>query len=262
MKGSRHAGSPLEMSWDVERYEARYSFVWSSGADLIELLNPKPGEQIVDLGCGAGQLSERIAQSGASVTGVDSSPSMIAQARINFPHLKFQLCDAAQFVPDKPVDAVFSNAALHWMKPPEPVVAAIARALRPGGRLVAEFGGKGNIRQVLHALEPIFAGVEQYWYFPSIAEYATLLEQHGLSVQFAALFDRPTPLEGEDGMADWMQMFCGTFFEGMPGPKRQEVKQDVSKSLRPELCRDGSWVADYRRLRIAAVKEPAKPSKP
>jgi trans-aconitate methyltransferase len=244
------------MSWDVERYEARHSYVWNFGADLIEALDPKSGERILDLGCGAGHLSDRISRSGATVIGVDNSPAMIAQARINFPHLKFLLANGASFSLDEPVDAVFSNAALHWMKPPEPVAAAIARALRPGGRLVAEFGGRGNIRAVLDGLSSVFEGVKEYWYFPSIAEYATLLEQQGLTVTFAALFERPTPLEGEDGIEDWMEMFCGTFFDGIPAPSRSKTRHQVGESLRPRLYRNGKWVADYRRLRVVAVKEP------
>lgn len=246
----------FQMSWDVERYEARHSYVWNFGADLIEVLNPKPGERILDLGCGAGQLSYQISRSGAAVIGVDKSPAMIAQARINFPHLKFLLADGASFSLQEPVDAVFSNAALHWMKPPEPVAAAISQALRSGGRLVAEFGGKGNIRQILDALSDVFGGVQQYWYFPGIAEYSTLLERHGLAVTFAALFDRPTPLEGEDGMEDWLEMFCGTFFDGVSAPQRAEARRKVAGILRPHLYRGGKWVADYRRLRVVAIKEP------
>src|SRR5271170_1269972 len=146
------------MSWDVERYEARHSYVWNFGASLIELLDPKPGERIVDLGCGSGQLTEKIAQSGATVIGVDNAPAMVAQARINYPHLKFLLSDAAALTLEPPVDAVFSNAALHWMRPPELVVSAIAGLLSPGGRLVAEFGGKGNIRTVLDALSEVLGG--------------------------------------------------------------------------------------------------------
>jgi len=247
------------MSWDVERYEARHSYIWNLGAGLIELLDPKPGERIVDLGCGSGQLTGQIAQSGATVIGVDSAPAMIAQARINFPQLKFLLADAANFTIDEPVDAVFSNAALHWMKPPEPVAAAIHRALKPGGRLVAEFGGRGNIRAILDALSAVFDGAENYWYFPSIAEYAKLLEDSGLSVTFAALFERPTPLEGEDAMEDWMEMFCGTFLNGVSAPRRAELRRNVAERLRPRLYRDGKWIADYRRLRIVAIKEPVEP---
>ncbi|MGH9666828.1 MAG: class I SAM-dependent methyltransferase [Bryobacteraceae bacterium] len=249
----------LKMSWDVERYEARHSYVWNFGANLIETLDPKPGERILDLGCGGGHLADRISSSGATVIGVDSSPAMIAQARINFPRLRFLLSDGASFSLDEPVDAVFSNAALHWMKPPEPIAVAIARALRPGGRLVAEFGGKGNIRAVLDGLAGIFEGVRDHWYFPSIAEYAALLERHGLIVTFAALFERPTPLEGDDGMEDWMEMFCGTFFDGVPPPRRSETRHRIAETLRPRLYRNGKWIADYRRLRVIAVKEPVEP---
>src|SRR5579884_1060982 len=129
--------------WDAGQYEAGFQFVWQYGAGLVDLLHPEPGERVLDVGCGTGQLTNDIASRGALVLGIDSSPDMIAQARINYPKLQFRLVDAASFSSEQAFDAVFSNAALHWMKPPEPVVAAMSAALRPGGRLVAEMGGKG-----------------------------------------------------------------------------------------------------------------------
>jgi trans-aconitate 2-methyltransferase len=242
------------MSWDVERYEARHSYVWNLGASLVELLDPKPGERILDLGCGSGQLTHQISESGAAAIGVDNAPAMIAQARLNYPKLKFLLADAAGLQLDQPVDGVFSNAALHWMRPPEPVVEMIARVLAPGGRLVAEFGGKGNIRTVLEALSGVLGGEVNPWYFPSIGEYASLLERHGLAVTLAMLFDRPTPLEGQDGMDDWMQMFCGAVFDGVPERESQELRRKVSDRLKPRLYRDGKWSADYKRLRVVAYR--------
>jgi trans-aconitate methyltransferase len=246
--------------WDTELYEARHNFVWKLGAGLLELLAPKPGERILDLGCGTGHLTHRIAEQGGEVVGVDASPEMIGQARQNFPQLKFVLQNGADLRFENEFDAVFSNAALHWMRDADRVAAGMARALRPGGRLVAEFGGKGNIAQIVRAIETVLA---RYYdgqipaartYFPSVAEYSTLLESHGLEVRFAQLFDRPTPLEGPNGMADWIRQFNWCYFEPLAPPARNAALAEVVERLRPSLHGENGWFADYRRLRIIAVK--------
>jgi trans-aconitate methyltransferase len=244
-------------SWNPEQYEGRHSYVWQFGGKLIELLQPRPGERILDLGCGTGQLTAEIAASGAQAVGLDSSPEMLGQARQNYPHLKFVLADATDFRFEEPFDAVFSNAALHWVEDAEASVTCIAAALRPGGRFVAEFGGKGNIPEVLAALHAVFgAAAEQLcpWRFRGIAEYATLLEKHGLDVLEARLFDRPTPVEGERGMEDWFEMFCGIYFRRQSAAEAKQKVRELVEYLRPKLYREGVWTLDYRRLRIVAVK--------
>jgi trans-aconitate methyltransferase len=239
-------------AWDAGRYEAGFQFVWQYGSGLLDILDPQPGERVLDVGCGTGQLTGEIAARGATTLGIDSSPDMIAQARINYPKLAFRLVDAAAFRIDQPFDAVFSNAALHWMKPPEPVVAAMAGALKSGGRLVAEMGGNGNIAAVVEALEAVL-GRERVaainpWYYPSIGEYASLLEQHGLAVTTAALFPRPTRMDGERGLRDWMEMFCKRFAVDDEGLSHME------EHLRGLLFREGAWWIDYVRLRVVAHK--------
>lgn len=240
--------------WDVERYEARHSYVWEYGKSLTELLAPKPHERIVDLGCGTGHLTARIAESRAAVIGIDRDPAMIAQARINFPQIQFQLADAAGFHVNEPVDAVFSNAVLHWVRDPVPAVTAIAAALKPGGRFVAEFGGKGNVDAVLEAVRACVPDAISPWYFPSIGEYAGILERHGIEVTFAELFDRPTPLEGSDAMRDWLRMFGAKLFENVPLGRRTGLITQVETLLRNKLWQGGAWVIDYRRLRITGSK--------
>src|SRR5688572_29408085 len=143
---------PPGHDWDPDLYQSAHAFVWERAADLIDLLAPRPGERVLDLGCGTGQLTAQIAEGGATVLGVDRSPEMIAQARRNFPHLPFQVGDATTFSTDEPFDAVFSNATLHWVKPPAAAAARVFAALRPGGRFVAEFGGRGNVGRVCAAL--------------------------------------------------------------------------------------------------------------
>lgn len=250
-----------KLTWDAELYEARHGFVWELGAGVVDLLDPKPGEHILDLGCGPGQLTNAIATRGANVVGLDSSPAMIGQARQNFPELSFVLEDAAQMDFDEPFDAVFSNAALHWMLDAEGVARAIARVLRRGGRFVAEMGGKGNIKTIVGAIEDTvacYAGgaiAPPRTYFPALGEYASLLEGCGLEVRSAQLFDRPTDLEGADGMANWIRQFKWYYFERLPAEQRKQALEETVDELRSTSYRDGHWIADYRRLRIVAVKE-------
>lgn len=162
---------------------------------------------------------------------------------------------------DSEFDAIFSNAALHWMLEAQAVARNITRALRPHGRFVAELGGKGNIRQIESAIEtavaPYYQGrlPQRRTYFPSIAEYATLLESCGLEIRNALLFDRPTPLEGHEGMENWIRQFKWYYFEPLDPESRREALRKTVDTLRATLFRNGQWQADYRRLRIIAVKE-------
>ena len=251
---------PLKPAWDPELYEACHSFVWRFGEALMELLDPKPGERILDLGCGPGHLTHKIAEHGACVLGLDASPEMIGLARQNYPHLKFVLADAAQMQFEREFDAVFSNAALHWMLDANSVAQAVSRALRPGGRFVAELGGKGNIHTIERAVEEIarrYLGDSlppSRTFFPSIGEYSSLLEANGFEVRFARLFDRPTELEGEQGMLNWIRQFKSYYFENLSASDREAALQEAVLKLRPKLFREGKWQADYRRLQIVAVK--------
>lgn len=252
-----------KLTWDAELYEARHSFVWQFGEALISMLDPKPGERILDLGCGPGQLTHKIASSGAQVTGLDASAEMIGLARQNYPDLKFVLQDAARMEFEGEFDAVFSNAALHWMLDAAAVARGVSQALRPGGRFVAELGGKGNIRHIEDAMKkvaPIYLG--EYapplrTFFPSVAEYASILENAGLEVQLARLFDRPTKLEGENGMENWLRQFKNYCFEDLPTATREKALSGVVEELRPALFHGGKWMADYRRLQVVALKSAA-----
>jgi trans-aconitate methyltransferase len=244
-------------AWDAARYQDRHSFVWRFGASLMELLNPQPGERILDVGCGTGQLTAEIARSGATVTGLDNSAEMLAEARKNYPNLAFVLGDAASFRFPEPVDAVFSNAVLHWVKDAEGAIKSIAQALRPGGRFVAEFGGQGNIASVQAALRAVLgpsADEQSPWYYPSVGEYAPILEAHGMEVRDAHLFDRPTPLQGEDGMEHWLRMFTQSYLRQFSPERADDVVSQLVDHLRPTLYHDGVWTVDYRRLRVQCVR--------
>lgn len=249
------------MEWNSTLYDDRHAFVFKYGEGVLALLAPQPGERILDVGCGTGHLTNAITEAGAEVTGIDSSPEMIAAARAAYPHLNFIVADAADFDLGETFDAVFSNAALHWVARAEAAVICMARALRPGGRFVVEFGGKGNIARIARATErAVFeltgATVKADNYFPSLGEYAGLLEKHGLQVTSATLFDRLTKLEaGADGLRNWLLMFRRGLFEGFSDEVRQRIFAQVEAQLRGELFKDGCWHADYRRLRITANKE-------
>jgi trans-aconitate 2-methyltransferase len=236
-------------TWDPARYQSRHSYVFAYGESVIDMLQPQPDERILDLGCGSGQLTAKIAESGARVMGIDRSAEMIEEARRNFPSLKFDVADAANFTVDTPVDAVFSNAALHWVKDADGAAKSVAGALRTGGRFVLEMGGKGNNQAVMNAVRQVVGPVEIPWYFPSVGEYTSLLERHGFEIGFASLFDRPTRVEGEDGLEDWLAMFAGS----MIGQDRAaETRREVANLLRSKMFREGAWIVDYRRLQVIA----------
>jgi trans-aconitate methyltransferase len=252
---------PQETRWDARLYDYKHSFVWKHGTALLELLAAQAGERILDLGCGTGHLTAQIAATGAAVLGIDTAPAMIDEARRTYPALTFLVGDARDFAFPEPFDAVFSNAVLHWIKEPERVLACIYRALRPEGRFVAEFGGKGNVRRIGDALlrtvaDLGFGPIELPWYYPSVGEYAGLLEKHGLEVIYAILFDRPTPLEGEAGLRHWIEMFAHSVLKIVPEEQRSEFLRRVEEQLRPQLHRNGTWIADYRRLRVVARRSP------
>ncbi|MEH2305309.1 methyltransferase domain-containing protein [Nostoc sp.] len=251
----------LDNNWNTDLYEDKHAFVWQYGENLLKVLNPKPGESILDLGCGTGQLTEKISQAGAEVTGIDRASSMIETAIQNYPHLRFDVADARDFQVLKPLDAVFSNAVLHWIKEADAAIASIHQALKPGGRFVTEFGGKGNVQAIVTALYSALEAIAispqalNPWYFPSIGEYATLLEQQGFDVTYATLFARPTPLtEGEAGMANWLEMFADAFLAGLSADQKIQIIRTVEEYLLPTLYQQGNWTADYRRIRIVAIK--------
>jgi trans-aconitate methyltransferase len=246
----------MQDRWDSALYDDRHSFVWKKAADLIDLLDPQQGERILDLGCGTGHLTAQIAEHGADVIGLDASLSMIAQARQNYPKLKFVLADARTFELGGGFDAVFSNAALHWIPEPAPVIASVARTLKPGGRFVLEMGAKGNISRIVEALKDVLQA-NNPWYFPSAGEYSSVLEQQGFEVQALWTIERWNRLEHpERGLREWLEMFAGVWFERVTAKAHGAIVAEIESRLRPSLFRDSAWWADYRRLRVVARKQP------
>src|SRR5260370_31230475 len=210
LMSSMGADMAQEAKWNAGLCDDKHSFVWKRATGLLDLLAAQPGERILDVGCGTGHLTAQIAEAGALVSGIDRSPEMVRQAEEKYPDLRFQVMDAREITLPESFDAVFSNATLHWITEPERVIAGIARSLPPGGRFVAEFGGKGNTAQFLAAAARAWSRLEfsgampHPWFYPSVAEYAALLEKYGFAVTCATLFYRPTPLEdGERGPRNW-----------------------------------------------------------
>lgn len=247
--------------WNANLYDSNHKFVSMLATDLVELLSPKAGERILDLGCGTGHLTQEIANCGAKVFGVDSAETMILQAQTNYPKLNFAVLDAINLDFKAEFDAVFSNAVLHWIKQPEKVIAGVWKSLKPGGRFVAEFGGKGNINLIQTALKQAickenstFEEVFNPNYFPSIAEYGSLLEKQGFELTYATLFNRPTPLDGEQGIVNWLKMFRNSTLAAFSQDAQTRILANVEEQLRPSLYKNGTWFADYRRLRIVAIK--------
>lgn len=248
--------------WDTKSYDTHFSFVWQEATDLLTLLGPVPGEKILDIGCGTGQLTSHIAEAGSTVLGIDTDEGMIKAARQKFSNARFQVQDARHITYHSEFDAVFSNAALHWIRPPASVALGISRALKPGGRLVAEFGGQGNVKTIVDALLKCIADAgyrnqrsRNPWYFPDIPSYSSLLKRHGLNTTQAILYARPTPLSGgSQGLALWLEMFADVFFHNIPIQAKTKICNAVVEELLPRLYQEGKWVADYVRLCVVATK--------
>ena len=248
------------MEWNAQLYRQKHAFVSGYGEAVVELLAPQPGERILDVGCGTGELTARIAAAGAEVVGIDLSPAMIDGARAAHPQATFEVADAADFRFERPFDAIFSNAALHWVRDAEGAAACMSRALRSGGRLVIEMGGRGNIAILAAGIAAAVrevAGVEPDHgrHYPGIGEYTALLERHQLETTAAWLFDRPTELaDGELGLRHWIDQFEQGVLKDFDKAQREAIIALAEDKLRADLFRDGRWVADYKRLRLIARK--------
>ncbi len=249
------------MNWNTNLYDQKHDFVSKYGEEVVKLLDPKTGEDILDLGCGTGDLAEMISASGANIRGIDSSPEMIETARKKYPHIVFEVKSADDFSFERKFDAVFSNAALHWVLDKEKAIGCIFNSLKTGGRFVAEFGGKGNVANILNALKNALnkrglteSAGKNIWYFPSLSEYSSLLETSGFRVVFATHFDRKTLLSDNKGIRNWVRMFGEPYLQGLKNNLAEEVLEDVEKQVAPTNYKNDNWYADYVRLRVAAVK--------
>ena len=242
-------------TWDPERYARNARFVSELGMPVVELLAPQAGERILDVGCGDGALTEKLAAMGCAVVGVDGSAEQIEAARAR--GLQAHVMDGQHLTFTNEFDAVFSNAALHWMKRADDAIAGVWRALRPGGRFVGECGGAGCVAAIEAALVAAlgrrgFDGkTANPWYFPTVEDYRTRLEARGFIVSYIALIPRPTPLPGD--VTGWLDTFAESFTAAVPPADRAAFIAEVREALRPRLCdARGNWTADYIRLRFVA----------
>jgi ubiquinone/menaquinone biosynthesis C-methylase UbiE len=249
-------------TWNANLYDNQHFFVSKYGESVLELLAPQKGERILDLGCGTGDLAKKLSDTGVDVTGADKSENMIMKAQNKYPDIHFIVQDATRLDYHEEFDAVFSNATLHWVKQPKQALACIYQSLKKGGRFVAEFGGKGNVQTISEGIitEISRAGYDFEdkhfpWFFPTIGEYSVLMEEAGFRVVYAQHFDRPTVLNGDHGVNNWIEMFGSDMFEGIPNEKRADIIAKAEKAIKNKLYKDGNWIADYKRIRVIGIKE-------
>ncbi len=248
-----------QQTWNAETYAHHARFVPELTEAIVQLLSPKAGESLLDLGCGDGYLTARLAEKVGRIIGVDSSPSLVEAARKL--GLDTRLLDARSIgkVPEfaSAFDAVFSNATLHWIQDPDTVITAVSQVLKPGGRFVGEFGGEHCVAMICQALSQALArrgfdfAVLNPWYFPAAREYRARLEAGGFFVDYCEVVPRPTALPGE--VKGWLETFALTFTSVLPQEQRSDFLDEVQADLKPHLCdADGRWTADYTRLRFCA----------
>lgn len=247
----------MTQTWNPRSYGENAAFVHGLAGSVLEWLSAKPGEIILDLGCGDGQLTRRIVDAGATVVGADSSPEMVTAARALEVQAEVASAEALPHA-DRSFDAVFSNAALHWVRDQDAMMAEVRRVLKPGGRFVAEMGGHGNVAAIRVGLMAVLArhgfadredGVN---YYPTPEGYTRRLARHGFTMEQIALIPRPTPLP-ESGMRGWLNTFRRGVLDGLPEALRETVVEETVALLEPALCdEDGNWTADYMRLRFIA----------
>lgn len=250
----------MNISWDSNNYKDNFSFVPSYGMDVMNLIQKGRDSTALDLGCGNGRLTNELEKKGFRVIGLDQSNEMLSLAKRDYPGIIFIEGDAVSFSLKEKVDLIFSNAVLHWIdedKQPA-LIENIASNLKDGGELVLEMGGKGCAETVHSTLEGIFSekGLEykRSFYFPSIGEYTSIIDSHGLKTDYAILFDRPTVQKNPDGLVDWIKMFNKAPFEGLAEDVKENIYEEARIRLKDSLYHNGSWIIDYVRLRIRAHK--------
>jgi SAM-dependent methyltransferase len=247
----------VAQEWDPQAYGREGAFVHKLSAGVVEWLDARPGERILDLGCGDGQLTTRLAAAGANMTGVDASPAMVEAAKARGVKAEQGPAERLPF-PAGSFNAVFSNAALHWVHGQDEMMDEVRRVLKPGGRFVAEMGGHGNIAAIRVAFTAV---LERHGYgdreadvnyYPTPNAYRARLERHGFTVERIELIPRPTQL-GEGSMAGWLRTFRRGVLDGLPEGLRETVVAETCALLKPALKDEqGNWVADYVRLRFIA----------
>ena len=251
----------MNIKWDADKYTSDFSFVHQYGNSVIELIDANQNSSVLDLGCGNGALTKALYEKGYRVMGIDASEELLKLARKSYSYIEFVQGDAVSFTLSEPVDVVFSNAVFHWIdkERQQDMLKCVYNALKKDGQFVFEFGGHGNNQRIHSALETIFSEYgyryKMPFYFPTISEYATLLENTGFRVKYAVLFDRPTELKGENGLKNWINMFVKTPFLVIETEQEKETMIDKAvEILQDDLYIDEKWYADYVRIRMKATR--------
>ena len=251
----------MNIKWDANKYTEDFSFVHQYGNSVIEWIDADKGSSVLDLGCGNGALTKALQDKGYLVKGLDASGELLSIAKEKYPDIDFIQGDAADFTLPEPVDVVFSNAVFHWINKDrqQDMLQCVHNVLNENGQFVFEFGGHGNNQKIHSALARAFSEYgycyEMPFYFPTIGEYAPMLENTGFGVQYAVLFDRLTELKGENGLRDWIDMFVKTPFSVVKTEQEKaEIMDRAAGALRNDLFINGKWYADYVRIRMKAVR--------
>lgn len=248
----------METEWNAQNYTDNFKFVHKYGEAVTDLITAPRGSLVVDVGCGNGALTKVLCDKGYDVIGIDSNEQMLEKANILYPDINFMLCDATELELSEKADVIFSNAVFHWIDNQDKLVESLADNLKSNGQLVFEFGGKGCAQTVHSSLEKAFSDYGLTYHngfnFKSVGEFAPLLEKYGFRVEFATLFDRPTAQIGENGLENWINMFCAKAFENVDKATKNNIIKNAVELCKPFLYKDGTWYVDYVRLRMKAVK--------
>ena len=252
------------MDWNADLYENKHDFVAEYGRDRLSNVPETPGQAILDLGCGTGTLTHALLEKSTSVVGLDASPEMIGKARQLYPGMDFRVLDACLMPWNNWFDVIFSNAAFHWIPDHGALLKAVSRALKPQGKLICEFGAHRNILRIREAFRPSLERMnlpyKTRFYFPTVEEYRSMLEQAGLRPEVVMDFDRPTPLkDGPYGLRNWARQFFWADLKCLHEKRRVRIFEEMEKALRDELWDGTQWVADYRRIRVIASKQAEGP---
>lgn len=252
----------MKFNWNPDLYDNKHDFVFKFGEEIVELLNPQNNETILDIGCGTGDLTKKIAELCGKITGIDNSNEMIQTAQKKYPEISFIHADAKDYQFDNKFDAIFSNAVLHWIPQADIMIRNANNHLKIGGRYVVEFGGKGCNYSIINTLKEQldkeglnYPSIESMLYYPSVSQYSTILENNGFEVNLALLFDRPTELkEGINGLQYFIEMFLNWLFKYVSDFDKSAIIDKTIDILKPQIFNGTSWIADYRRIRILAYK--------
>ena len=243
-------------NWNPNLYKKSAAFVSKLAMPVVDLLDPKEGERILDLGCGEGELAIEISKRGSIVEAVDFSARMVQAAKAR--GINAKIMSATNLTYENKFDAVFSNAVLHWVLEPKTAIKNINKALKERGRFIAEFGAEGNVANIVNAMKrvfkkhPEFKEYKDIWYFPTISEYKKLLEENGFRVEYIKSIPRATSI---DDINNWIDLFTKDLTKSLNNEQIKIFKSEVKEILKKSnYSKKEGWIADYVRLRVKAIK--------